>query len=298
MELNRSNLNDLYRGFRLDFQSGFDGATPLWPRIAMEVPSITSENKYPWLGNSTSFREWIGDRVIQNLKSFDWTIRNKPWENTVGVDRDNISDDTYGVYKPLMKQMGQDAKEHPDQLVFECLLAGFAQPCYDGQYFFDTDHPVWNPATEAEYSVSNYGGGASRPWVLLDTKKAIKPWIYQVRQPYKFVAMDQETDEAVFTKKQFRYGVDARSNVGFALWQLAYASKQAFGVDAYAAARAGMMAMRGDHGRPLNIRPDLLLVAPQDEKAALEAVTAERLANGQDNVMRKTAEVVVCPYLA
>lgn len=299
MIINRANLAAMFRGFQLVFQQAFDAAQPTWNRLAMEVPSMTSEETYAWLGLSTGFREWIGDRVIQNLKTHDFSIKNKPWENTVGVDRDNIEDDKLGVYKPLIAQMGQDAREHPDELVWGLLPSGLDSLAYDGQFFFDTDHPVFDPATQADVSVANYTAGAApRPWFLIDDRKMIKPFIYQTRRPYKFVAMDQEADEAVFNRKQFRYGVDARSNVGFGLWQLAYASKEVLSIDTYAAARANMMSFKGDHGRPLNVRPTLLVVAPQDEKAALEAVTVERQANGATNPMRGTAEVLVSPWLA
>ena len=43
-------------------------------------------------------REWIGDREIQNLSASDYTIKNKDYELTVGVDRNDIEDDTLGIY--------------------------------------------------------------------------------------------------------------------------------------------------------------------------------------------------------
>lgn len=298
MIINRANLASMFRGFQVIFQQAFDATKPTWERIAMEVPSMTGEEVYAWLGMSTGFREWIGDRVIQNLKTHDFTIKNKSWENTLGVDRDHIDDDKFGVYKPAIAQMGQDAREHPDQLVWSLLPLGFTQLGYDGQFFFDTDHPVFDPATQADVSVSNFAGGAGRAWYLIDARKMVKPLIYQNRRPYKFVAMDQDNDEAVFTKKLFRYGVDARSNTGFGLWQLAYSSKNALDATAYGAARAAMMSLKGDHGRPLNVMPSLLVVAPQDERTALEITQAERLANGQDNVYKGTAEILVSPWLS
>jgi phage major head subunit gpT-like protein len=36
--------------------------------------------------------------------------------------------------------------------------------------------------------------------------------------------MDSSTDQNVFMKKQFLYGVDCRDNAGFGLWQMAYGS--------------------------------------------------------------------------
>jgi phage major head subunit gpT-like protein len=296
MIINRQNLSAMFTGFNTVFQQAFDGAPTDWNKIAMRVPSTTSQEQYGWLKNISAFREWIGDRVIQNLASSDYTLKNKPWENTVGVDRDDIDDDKLGIYTPIIQQLGLSAKQHPDELIFELLKQGFSKTCYDGQYFFDTDHPVLSGETVT--SVSNFGGGAGEPWFLMDDTRAIKPLIYQVRKDYKFVAMDKDDDESVFTRKQFRYGVDARSNVGFGLWQLAYGSKQALDATAYAAARTAMMNIKGDNGKPLGIRPTLLVTTPANEQAALNVLQAERLANGATNVYRNTAKLLVTSWLA
>jgi len=292
MIINKTNLAAAFTGFKTVFQQAFDAAPSLYGRVAIQVASTTRQETYGWLGRTTAFREWLGDRVIQGLKTHDYSIKNKAFENTVAVDRDDLEDDTYGVYSPLVAQLGYDAKVHPDLLVFGLLEAGFATPCYDGQYFFDTDHPV------AGASVSNYQDGVAAAWYLLDTRRALKPLIFQKRKDYKFVSLVNETDENVFMRKEYLYGVDARVNVGYGLWQLAYASKAALDATNYAAARAAMMSFKGDNGVALGVRPDLLLVPPSLEKAALEVVQAERLASGATNVMRGTTEALVCPYLS
>ncbi|WP_420996235.1 Mu-like prophage major head subunit gpT family protein [Cupriavidus sp. 30B13] len=295
--VNRANLSALFQGFKVLFQNAFTGAPADWDQVAMRVPSTTSKEVYPWLGQTTRFREWIGDRVLQNLMLHDFTIKNKPWENTVTIDRDEIEDDVYNVYGPMISQLGLDAKQHPDELVFALLASGFGAPCYDGQYFFDTDHPVLRQDGTTG-SVSNFQGGTGTAWYLLDTSKMVKPLIYQVRKDYKFVAMDQETDEQVFTSKKFRYGVDARSNVGFGLWQLAYASREELTAESYGEARAALSSMKGDNGRPLGVRPSLLVVPPSLEGAGLQILQAEKNASGATNIYQNTAKLLNTPWLS
>ncbi len=297
MIINRTNLSALFTGFKVVFTEAFQAAQSQFDRVAMTVPSSTSKETYAWLGTVTRFREWLGDRVIQNLATHDFTIKNRSFENTVGVDRDDIEDDAIGIYRPILAQLGQDAKTHPDELVFSLLAAGFDSACYDGQYFFDADHPVLDEHGAIQ-SASNVQAGAATPWFLLDTTKAIKPFIFQKRKDYKFVAMDQETDEAVFSRKQFRYGVDARCNVGYGLWQLAFGSKAALDETNFSAARAAMMSLKGDNGKPLAVRPNLLVVPPSLETAAKKLVMAENTANGATNILKGAADVLVCPWLA
>jgi phage major head subunit gpT-like protein len=297
MLVNRENLAAMFRGFSVIYQEAWQQAPSHYLRVATEVPSQTSEEQYGWLGTLPRFREWVGDRVLQSLKASDYTIKNKSYENTIEIDRDDIEDDKLGIYKPALQMMADQSKTHPDELVFAAMLAGFTTACFDGQYFFDTDHPI-ELADGTMGTWSNHQGGAGTPWFLLDVRRPLKPIIFQKRKDYTPVAMTDETDESVFMRKKFRYGVDARVNVGYGLPHLAYASKQTLDVTNYSAARASMASTKGDKGKPLAINGNLLVVPPSLEKAALEVVKADRNANGATNVMQGTAEVMVCPWLA
>lgn len=294
--VNRGTLTSAFTGFKTIFNGAFKTAQSDYAKIAMTVPSSTSQETYAWLGETTRFREWVGDRVIQGLGTHDFTIKNKSWENTIGVKRDAIEDDQLGIYTPLFQQLGMDAATHPDELVFALLKAGFSTRCYDGQYFFDTDHPVI--AGGSPTSVSNMQAGSGEPWFLIDDTKAVKPIIFQKRRDYEFTAMDSMTDEAVFSRKEYRYGVDARVNVGFGLWQTCFGSKADLTSASYGAARAAMMGMKGDQAKPLNIRPTLLVVPPSLEGKALEILNAERTSAGATNVYKGTAQLLVTPWLA
>lgn len=269
MLINKSNLGAVFDGFKTAFNAGFEGAESHYAEISMRVPSAAREETYGWLGQFPKMREWIGDRVIKNLTAHSYAIKNKLFEDTIGVPRVDIEDDQYGLLKPLVTEMGRAAAEHPDELIFTLLAAGFATNCYDGQFFFDTDHPV------GDQSVSNIQAGAGTPWFLLDTSKAIKPLLFQDRIPYQFQSMNKDEDENVFMRDEYIYGVRARANVGFGLWQLAYASKDDLTAANYEAARKAMMEMKGEEGRPLGIKPTVLVVPP-----ALEGDAVRLLNNG------------------
>lgn len=294
--INAALLSALFRGYRVLFQNAFAGAPSFWDKVAMLVPSTTSEEHYPWLGDLADLREWIGDRVVKELSLHDYAIRNRPFEQTIGVSRDAIEDDTYGIFGPRFTLLGDNAKRHPDKLVFALLKAGFSTLCYDGQYFFDTDHPV--TVGGALTSVSNFGGGTGAAWYLLDTSRPVKPIIFQKRRDYTLVSMDRDTDQNVFMRNQYLYGVDARVNVGFAFWQLAYGSKQELNADNYAAARAAMQSLTNEAGSSLGIMPNLLVVPPTLEGAGRKLLKNEFNAEGATNEWFGTADLLPVPYLA
>ena len=296
MLLNAKTLTDLKKGFNVLYLQGYSAITPDYQKIAMEVPSNGPAEVYGWLANLPRMREWLGDRVINNLKGASFEIKNKKFELTVGVKADDIEDDKLGQYKPLIEQLGNAAAGHPDELTFALLATAFTALCYDGQYFVDTDHPVLDKDGVSQ-SVSNSGGGSGSPWFLMDVKKAIKPLIFQKRRDYRFIALDNPEDQNVFMKDEFLYGVDGRGNAGFGLWQLVYGSKQTLDDTNYSLAQANLAGRMGDYAKPLRLEGNLLVVGPSNLSAAKKLVTASTIAGGGDNIHKGTAEILVVPEL-
>lgn len=141
MLINTPNIRDMGRGFSKAFQRGFDRTIPQYDKLAMVVNSTGAEEVYGWMLELPRMRKWEGSRIIHNLKAVDHTIKNDDFELTVGVKRSAIEDDRLGVYALRMAAMGVQAKIYRDQLVADLLLNGDTATAYDGQFFFDTDHP-------------------------------------------------------------------------------------------------------------------------------------------------------------
>ncbi len=300
MIINNANLEKLRIGYSAAMGRGVAQmlAQKLAQRIIMRVPSTQREQTYGWLNKLPDVREWIGNRVVQNLSESDYTIKEKPWELTVGVDRDDIETDNLGHYATMFEAIGESTVRRPERLVWDLLKAGFASACYDGQYFFDTDHPVLD-ANGEPVSVANTDGGAGTPWFLLDTTRALKPIILQVRRDFgDIVAKDKVTDNNVFDRNEYVYGVDARMNVGYGLWQLAWGSKQPLNAANYTTARAALMGMKGDYDTPLGIMPNLLVVPPALESAGRKLLNSDLGAGGETNEWKGTAELLVVPWLS
>lgn len=297
MQITAPTLKALNQGFQKAFLNGLEAVQPKYPLVAMEVQSRTKIENYGWMKDLPGMREWVGDRVVLNLETTNYQIVNKHFEQTIGVDRDDIEDDQLGIYSNRFAMQGEIAARHADTLTWQMLLAGFATQGLDGQYFFDTDH-VGYDAAGVETVYANMASGASAPWFLMDLSRSyMKPLVMQKRQEVRFTAMDKETDENVFLQRMFKYGVDARYNVGFGFHQLAYAGKNTLDATAYAAARVAMGTQRKPDGSSLDIMPSHLIVGPTNESSARAVVGVQYLANGATNPWFNTAEIVVIPAL-
>lgn len=142
MLVNKQNVKSIFINLKATFQKAFTQNPSDWQKVAMVVPSTGSQNDYSWLSRFPKMREWIGEKVIKSLAAFNYTIQNKDWEATVEVDRNDIEDDQLLGYAQQAQAAGQSAAELPADIVFALLSDGFKNLCYDGQFFFDSDHPV------------------------------------------------------------------------------------------------------------------------------------------------------------
>jgi phage major head subunit gpT-like protein len=296
MDINASTLRSIYTGLSTAFNARFSTVQTYYNTVAMTVPSTTAMNEYPRLDDLPGFREWLGDRVIHDLGAQTYIIRNKTFEKTISIKREQIEDDQLGIFAPVSSQMGQDAAEFPDHLCWPLMNKGETLKCYDGQYFFDTDHPGYDESGK-RVSVSNFTAGSGPAWYLVDDSQVMKPLVYQTRRPFALTPLQSPDDPNVFFKGKFIWGVDGRSNSGLGLWQLAHKSKAVLNEANFMAALTAMTTMHRRDGSILKIRPTKLLVPSALELTALKLIKAELTGGGDTNVLSKMVEVISVPYL-
>ena len=297
MMINDANLRQFFTALNLSFNKALTNAQSYYRDVAMIVPSASSVEAYAWLTNTPGFREWVGSRVINRLGSRRFDIVNKTWESTISIGRNDIEDDRLGIYAPLIQNMGVAAASHPDELIFALLAEGLVKPCYDGETFFSTQHPVGGDGAAAPVLVSNmFGSGKCAPWFLLDCSRPIRPLIFQTRRPVEFTAKTELTSGNVFYENEYVFGASARYNAGFGLWQLAYACTDPLTPYNYAVVRAAMMSQKSDAGRPLGIKPTHLVTTPGNENSALRLLRSQTI-EATTNEWANTAEPIITQFL-
>ena len=107
----------------------------------MEVES------YKWLGMSPAMREWVGGRQAKGLRDNGITITNKTWEATLEILVDWIRRDKTGQIRVRIADLAGRAVAHWASLLSTLIINAESTVCYDGQYFFDTDHSEGSSGT-------------------------------------------------------------------------------------------------------------------------------------------------------
>lgn len=112
--------------------------------------SDQASEDYAWIGAPPAMQEWIGQRKAKGLPEYDFTIKNKKFEATLEYLVDWLRRDKFGFIETRAEEMVlRGHRTHWAKLLSTLILNGESGLCYDGQYFFDTDHQEGESPTQS-----------------------------------------------------------------------------------------------------------------------------------------------------
>lgn len=106
-----------------------------------------ASEEYVLASMTPAMRRWIGGRDAKRLLSQAITLTNEKFETTLVDKRDNFQYDKTGQLNQRISDLVGRTITHWNKLATEALVAGTSTLCYDGQYFFDTDHSFGSSGT-------------------------------------------------------------------------------------------------------------------------------------------------------
>jgi phage major head subunit gpT-like protein len=135
-------LDAITKNFNKVFGDALQDA-PTRMDLVTTVTSSGADETFPIGALLASIREWLGDRVIQDIAAYFKTIPNKKYEGTVGVGRDVIEDDRLGLYAPTIQTLGAAAAMYPyEQCLNQLDVNGWStsHTGFDSVAFFSASH--------------------------------------------------------------------------------------------------------------------------------------------------------------
>jgi phage major head subunit gpT-like protein len=156
MGLQGLSTRDIIGKFYLELESNL-GSSYI-PQISMLFNSDQETENYKWLGFTPALREWIGGRNAKGLRENGITIENKKFESTLEIAVDDLRRDKTGQIDIRIGELADRVNEHWAKLLSTLIINGESQACYDGQYFFDTDHSEGDSGTQTnKLAAGDYG---------------------------------------------------------------------------------------------------------------------------------------------
>jgi phage major head subunit gpT-like protein len=108
--------------------------------LSMLFQSDQESETYKWLGMAPQMREWVGGRNAKGFRENGITIENLLFEATIEVLVREMKRDKTGQVLLRINELADRTNAHWAKLLSTLIINAESSVCYDGQYFFDTDH--------------------------------------------------------------------------------------------------------------------------------------------------------------
>ncbi|OQA84904.1 MAG: Mu-like prophage major head subunit gpT [bacterium ADurb.Bin236] len=129
-----------FQGLAMAANSTF---TPKYSKICQTILGNGMDKlDLTWIHGAPAMRKHVGAKKHFTPIEVSAEYLADDWENTMDVHLRDLKFGRITRYEQLSKGIGYKGAAAPDLAVKAALLAGSATKCWDGQYFFDTDHPI------------------------------------------------------------------------------------------------------------------------------------------------------------
>ncbi len=306
MDLNRDNMNEVFRQLRQDFRDTYEikGEDTAVDSLSTTIPMSTATMRFDFLEDDPEFREWVGPRRAHQYASQDYIVDYKEWELTLAMKARDIRDDNIGLYSVKARAGGNAARLLKPREVMKALNDGASRTCYDGQNFFDTDHPVGEEGDVSLVSnlIDDGGAQADTPWYMMDTSRAIKPLLWLNRQDPEFQSFSDYTNLHTFTMKEFLFGGHAYGASHYGMWQTCFRIESTPTLAKIREVRLAMENLTGQRKnedgtrRKLGIKANVI-VCGSSNYDRLKVLTQAPVINSGDDPLQTTGAQVPNPLL-
>jgi len=139
----RAIIGEFYR--RLEQNPGADWIND----VSMYFQSDQPSEEYKWLGQVPMMRQWIGGRQAKTLRDQGIIIPNLDFEATLEIAAKDLNRDKTEQTLVRIRELADRTNAQWASLLSTLIIAGESTNCYDGQYFFDTDHSEGESGTQS-----------------------------------------------------------------------------------------------------------------------------------------------------
>ena len=165
MQVTSATIAALQTTVNMTYKQAYESTEVWYTKLSTTIPSSTLIGTYAWMARLPRMREWLGPRILNNIFNHEYTLKNKDWEDTVSVDRNEMEDDMLGVFTGMVvPELGRQAKQLP-QTEIAAVIEDTTTTTFDGLTFFNASHTLdpagvqsnlitTNPLTLANYETS------------------------------------------------------------------------------------------------------------------------------------------------
>jgi phage major head subunit gpT-like protein len=173
MLITPANLNVLFSSIETRFWQAFTLEQLMYTKLCTTYPVGSEQWISAWVPMTDKLREWSGSRIVRTPAPQTYTVPIKLWEGTYGVDKYKVLDDQYGIYMPIVANLGKQTAKLPDYQLRDLLQnagawTGAFQNGTDGLTHFNTAHLIdFYDAGKGTYANDYTNGGVTVNSILI-----------------------------------------------------------------------------------------------------------------------------------
>lgn len=123
-------------------------------KLAFRLQSQQASETWAILGGVPNWKPWRGEVTAEGFDTWNKTITNEAWQNSVTIPQDAWRYDKLGMIQPQVAELAASAINLQWELLTAQIAGGSSTACFDGANFFSTTH-AWNSkATNQSNSIS------------------------------------------------------------------------------------------------------------------------------------------------
>jgi phage major head subunit gpT-like protein len=184
--------------------------------------STTKVETHTYMSNLPRLARFKGYSPGVRLVNQEYTIPNYEWRiGPVNVRKTDLDDDQVGGYLKTVQALPGRAQKDIGHQVLAHLALGTANLGFDGTAFFANSHTFGSGDNLDTANYASNDGVTHKVIALITDNSAIKPVIFQDREPLSQLMTDADTPQAA-KLKEYEYWADVRFGLGYGFWWDAY----------------------------------------------------------------------------
>lgn len=121
------------------------------------IDSDQDSEDYGWIGMVPQMSEKRGEKKFSQLRETDWIVRNAEYQGGIVLPRKHVLYDKTGQVRIRVNDLADRAMAHWVSLIAPLIINGESAVCYDGQFYFDTDHSEGDSGSQSNDITYNVG---------------------------------------------------------------------------------------------------------------------------------------------
>jgi phage major head subunit gpT-like protein len=181
------------------------------------LPSTVKVETHTFMSNLPRLEEFKGYTPFVSLVDKTYTVANKEYRTGLRVRKTDVQDDQVGGYMLTVNGLTARAKKDIEHIKLAHLAAGTTNLCFDGTAMFAASHTIGTGDNLDTFDGGAQDGATHKIIALVTDNSAIKPVIFQDREPLSELKTDADTPQADKVK-DYEYWVDGRFGLGYGYW--------------------------------------------------------------------------------